>query len=323
MSTSAHRQHTVKETDPTTAAETVSLGGLTWGFIGVVAFSWTAPLTRIAATGGISPAFLAYGRAVVPGILAIFLLAGTRQRWPARTDWPSIVVVAVTCVAGFPILTSMAARTVPASHIAVVIGLVPLATAVCSVVRTGERPPPKFWIAGAVGSAAVVAFVGVDEGAFGRFTTGDAQLIGAVLAVAIGYAEGGVLARKIGAWQTICWALALSLPAMLALTLRHIPAATAFTPATLISFGYLSLVSMFLAFFAWYRGLGIGPVSSISQIQLLQPTLSTLWATLVVGEHPGPAVYAGVVVVLVAATTAIRARAKPGRPANLTARSSS
>jgi len=288
--------------------------GLAWGALGILAFSWTVPLTRVAVTGGLSPELVGYGRAIVPGILAVVLLWATRQRRPRGAEWISIAVVAGGSVIGFPILTSNASQTVPAAHSAVVIGLLPLTTAAFGVLRTGERPRVGFWLASIAGAIAVVAFVGLDHGRFGAVGTGDLLLAAAVLVCALGYMEGGVLARTLGSWQTICWALVTASPVMATLTWATVPdlgaELRAFTPSTGVAFAYLSLVSMFLGFFAWYHGLGIGPVSRVSQVQLLQPILSILWAAAIVGERPGHAVYLGAVVVLALAATAVRARSR-------------
>ena len=42
---------------------------------------------------------------------------------------------------------------------------------------------------------------------------------------------------------------------------------------------------MFLAFFAWYRGLALGGIARIGQVQLAQPVLTLVWAALLLGEQ--------------------------------------
>lgn len=292
--------------------------GLRWGALGILAFSWTLPLTKVAVDSGLSPALVGYGRALVPGVLALVLLLATRQPPPRGKQWVGVAVVAGGGVIGFPILTSLAAHSVPASHAAVVVGLLPLATAACSVLRTGERPPLVFWVASSAGALAVMAFVGLSKGGMRGLASGDLYLLGAVVVCALGYMEGGLLSRTLGAWQTICWALVVSLAPMAILTVTTVPDLGAelggASGAALVCLAYLSLVSTFLGYFAWYGGLGIGPVSRVSQIQLLQPLVSVLWAALIVGERPGAGVIVVAGAVLVAAVTAIRAR-QPSRPA--------
>ena len=192
--------------------------GLGWGLLGVVAFSFTVPFTRVAAHDGLSPLFIGSGRAVVAATLAAIALAVTRQSRPSGGQLPRLGVVAGGVVVGFPLLTSYALTQSSASHGAVVIGLLPAATAVMAVLRGKERVPVSFWLSAALGAAAVVAFAALQNGGLGSLHWADLLLFGAVLAAALGYAEGGLLARELGSWQTVSWALLLAAPLMLVLT---------------------------------------------------------------------------------------------------------
>ncbi|MFK4759505.1 DMT family transporter [Microbacterium sp. ZW T5_45] len=281
--------------------------GLAWGLVGIVAFSFTVPLTRIAVEG-LSPLFIGAGRAVVAAALAAIALIATRQRRPTRRQVGRLAVVAAGVVAGFPLLTSFALTTAPAGHSAVVIGLLPATTAVVVVLRTGERPSRAFWIFAVLGAAAAVAFAAMQGGSIGLHWT-DLMLFGAVIAAAVGYAEGGMLAREFGAWQTISWALIVAFPVMLVLTAASVvvepPSATA---GQWLAFAYLAAVSMFLGFFAWYRGLAIGPMAQVSQIQLVQPVLTIAWAALLLHEPISWTTAAGGLAVIVFAGLAVRSR---------------
>ncbi|SEC28842.1 EamA-like transporter family protein [Microbacterium hydrocarbonoxydans] len=287
--------------------------GLWWGLLGVVAFSFTLPFTRIA-VGGLSPLFIGSARAVVAAVLAAIALTATRQHAPSRRQWWRLAVVAGGVVAGFPLLTSFAMTATPASHGAVVVGLLPAATAVMVVLRTRERPRGAFWVFAALGAACAVAFASMQNGGLGELHAADLLLFGAVLAAAIGYAEGGLLARELGSWQTVSWALVLAAPLMLALTLATaIPHPPVAAPAQWLAFAYLAAVSMFLGFFAWYRGLAIGPMAQVSQIQLVQPVMSIAWAALLLGEQIGWATALGGVAVILCAALAVRTRLVPSR----------
>ncbi|WP_353113893.1 DMT family transporter [Microbacterium sp.] len=300
------------------AAPVSSRAGLGWGFLGVAAFSFTVPLTRIAVEGGaMSPLFVGAGRAVVAAVLAGLALGLTRQRLPRGVQWWRLAVVAGGVVVGFPLLTSFALTTVPASHGAVVIALLPAATAVAAVLRTRERPRRSFWIAAGLGAVAAVLFAVLNGGGLGGLGVSDLLLFGAVVAAAIGYAEGGLLARELGAWQTVSWALVLSAPLMILLTglamAEYPPTGGA---AEWASFAYLAVVSMFLGFFAWYRGLAIGPMAQVSQIQLTQPVMTLCWAALLLGEHLTWVTILGGVAVIGCALLAVRSRsAAPQRVA--------
>jgi len=287
--------------------------GLWWGLVGVTAFSFTVPFTRIA-VDGLSPLFIGAGRAAVAAALAAIALAVTRQRMPTRRQWARLAIVAVGVVAGFPLLTSYALTTASATHGAVVIALLPAATAVMAVLRARERPALSFWLFALLGAAAAVAFAAIHSGGFDRLQWSDLLLFGAVIAAAIGYAEGGMLSRELGSWQTVSWALVLAAPFMIALTaiavVQEPPTAT---PAQWAAFGYLAVVSMFLGFFAWYRGLAIGPMARVSQVQLAQPVMSILWAALLLREPlTWPTVLGGAAVILCAGL-AVRTRLdRPG-----------
>ncbi|WP_037075811.1 DMT family transporter [Pseudonocardia spinosispora] len=291
--------------------------GLLWGLLGVGAFSFTVPFTRIAVqSGGLSPLFIGSGRAVIASVLAASALAITRQRRPRGVQWTRLAVVAAGVVVGFPLLTSFALTSAPASHGAVVIALLPAATAVTAVLRGREHVSSRFWIMAIVGSVVAVAFAAVQGGGLHGLHRSDLLLFGAVVAAAIGYAEGGLLARELGPWQTVSWALVVSAPVMLALagvaTVQHPPTGT---PVEWASFAYLGVVSMFLGFFAWYHGLAIGPMAQVSQVQLVQPVLSICWAGLFLREQITWPTVLGGVAVIACAGLAVRTRlTSPTRP---------
>jgi drug/metabolite transporter (DMT)-like permease len=276
--------------------------------LGVAAFSFTIPFTRVA-VGGLSPLFIGCGRAVVAAALAATALIVTRQRLPRGRQWWRLAVVGAGVVIGFPLLTSYALTTTPAGHSAVVIAVLPAATAVLAVLRGHERPPRAFWIAAALGAVAAIVFASAQGTGPLRLHWADLLLLGAVLAAAAGYAEGGLLARELGAWQTVSWALVLCAPLMLALTVfsvtRQSPQAT---PVQWAAFAYLAVVSMYLGFFAWYHGLALGPMAQVSQVQLSQPVLTIAWAGLLLGEPLTTATIVGGLVVIGCAAGAVRVR---------------
>lgn len=290
------------------ARQALPANGLWWGLLGVAAFSFTVPFTRVA-VGGLSPLFTGSSRAVIAAVLAAAALTLTRSALPRSGQWARLGVVAGGVVVGFPLLTSYALTSAPASHGAVVIGLLPAATAVLVVIRVRERPAPSFWGFAALGAVAAVGFASLQGGALGTLHLSDLLLFGAVLAAAVGYAEGGLLARELGTWQTVSWALVIAAPLMVALTvgswLGQPPAAT---PVQWLALAYLGVVSMFLGFFAWYRGLAIGPMAQVSQVQLVQPVLSILWAALLLHEQLTWPTIVGGLAVIACAALAVRIR---------------
>lgn len=297
--------------------------GLGWGFLGILGFSLTIPATR-AAVPALGATFVGLGRAIVAALLAAALLVALRERPPARRHWPGLATVALGVVLGFPLCTSLALARLPAAHGAVVVGLLPAATAVMAVLRAGERPPRGFWVACIAGVAAVLAFA-LAEGA-GRPQVPDLLLLLAVALAALGYAEGGRLARELGGWRVICWALIVAAPVLVLPVSHSLPRHG--LDAGLgpwLGFAYLSGVSMFLAFFAWYKGLALGGVARVGQVQLLQPLLSLGWAAALLGEHVGAGTVAaaGVVVASVAwgrragRSTRSASAARPPAPSHL------
>ena len=260
--------------------------GWALGFGGVVLFSVTLPATRIA-VADFDPVLVGLARALIPAILAGLVLAATRQRLPARADILRLLLASTGIVYGFPILMSVAMKDLPSAHGAVVTGIMPIATAAVGAMVSGDRPSLGFWLCGAAGSALVVAYA-LGQGASG-LAWADLLLVIGILTAALGYAVGGQAARRLGSWQTICWIMVLALP----ITLMIIPVLNPGLPdhppsprawAGLI---YVVIVSQFLSFFAWYAGLALGGVTRVSQLLLLQPCLTLLFAALVAGEILG------------------------------------
>ena len=254
-----------------------------YGFVGVLIFSLTLPATRIALTG-FDPVFVGLGRAIVAAGLSLILLVITRQTIPAAKFFPNFAIVAGGVVIGFPLLSAIAMKDAAASHGAVITGLMPLSTALCGVWRAGERPSLGFWVFAGLGSALVIGFALLRGG--GSMRMADLALIGAVAAAGLGYAEGAVLSRTFGSWQVICWSLILATPVLLPIVLQHLPSNFAAVPVNaVLAFLYVSIFSMFLGFFAWYRGLALGGIARIGQIQLIQPFLTILASAVLLGEH--------------------------------------
>ncbi len=220
---------------------------------------------------------------MIGAVVAGAALLITRAPLPSRDQWRSLAIVAGGCGIGFGLLSALALEHTTATHAAVVTGLLPVGTAIAAVVLGGERPRPIFWLASLAGTAAVVAYT-LSRGA-GGLQGGDVLLLLALVAAALGYAEGGRLARTMPGWRVIAWgligALPISLPvAALALN-AHVPHPGT---AALAGFAYVSLVSVFLGFFAWYRGLASAGVARASQVQLAQPLLTIAWSALLLGE---------------------------------------
>ncbi|MGW3684173.1 DMT family transporter [Streptomyces prasinus] len=307
--------------------------------LGVIAFSLTFPATAWGLEG-FGPWSLVAVRCVLAGLIAggCLLAAGARARapeagardpeagaagapvrpredparWrgaplPARRHWPGLAVVAAGVVLGFPLLTTLALQTSTTAHAAVVVGLLPLTTALFSALRVGSRPSRTFWAAALAGAAAVAVFTVRQSG--GALTTADLYLFGALMVCAAGYTEGGRLARVMPGWQVIGWALVLCLPlavpaAALALAVEPVRL-TAHSVAGVL---WVAAGSQFLGLVVWYRGMAAIGIPRASQLQLAQPLLTLVWSVLLLGEHPTAAAPLTAAAVLVCIAVTQRAR---------------
>jgi drug/metabolite transporter (DMT)-like permease len=252
------------------------------GLLGVLIFSGSLPATRVA-VGEFNPLFLTSARAVIAALLGMALLLLLRQTRPARTDLGSLAIVAIGVVIGFPLLTALALQHITAAHSVVFIGLLPLSTALFGVLRGGERPRPAFWLFSVAGSLLVAGFA-LTKGSSASLT-GDVLMVAAIILCGLAYAEGAALSRRMGGWQVISWALILSLPVTAGFALWSIPSVwTGIGTPAWIGFSYVSTFSMLIGFVFWYRGLAIGGIAGVGQLQLLQPFFGLLLASLLLSE---------------------------------------
>lgn len=276
--------------------------GLINGLLGVIIFSGSLPATRLA-IADFDPVFLTVARAAIAGVLGAALLFLSGEKRPARCDIIPLLIVAFGVVVGFPLFTAIALQHVTAAHAIVFVGLLPLATAIFGVMRVGERPRPAFWLFSILGSVLVVGFA-LSQGVTAS-PIGDGLMLAAIIVCGLGYAEGARLSRTVGGWQVISWALVLSFPIMLPLALFSMPATFAGIgqPAWL-GLVYVSLFSMLIGFVFWYRGLALGGIAAVGQLQLLQPFFGLALAATLLGESVSAtmlAVTVGVILCVVGA----------------------
>lgn len=287
--------------------------GMALGLLAVVIFSLTLPMTRVV-VHDVNPVLAALGRALVAAIPAAALLFWRKQPLPTRSQLKGLCLVVLGVILGFPVLSSWAMRTLPASHGALVNGLQPLMVAFFAAWLSHERPSRAFWVCATVGSLLVLAYAFI-QGA-GTVSAGDLLMVLAIVLGGLGYAEGGRLAREMGGWQVICWALVVASPILagpvLWLAWQHEgPIAT---PAWW-AFGYISLFSQFIGFFAWYAGLAMGGIARVGQVQLLQIFFTMVFSALFFGERIDAMTWAFaaavVATVVLGRKTAVRAKTIP------------
>lgn len=256
--------------------------GMLLGLMGVLVFSFTLPVTRLIVPF-MDPIFLGLGRSVIAGIVATFILIILKQPLPTKRQVGLLLLTACGVVWGFPVLSALGMKTVPASHGSVVTGLLPLLTVVFATLITKERPSVGFWIAALIGATLVISFSALKGGS--ELNTGHLYLIGSSIIGGMGYAFGGKVSKEMGGWQVICWALVLSFPITLTGAWMFKPDDFFSFPSYVYpSFLYLALASQLFGFFFWNRGLVLGGIARVSQIQLLQPFLSIIAAIIILGE---------------------------------------
>ena len=255
--------------------------GLLLGLLAVAAFSLTLPATR-AALVSFDPVFVCAARIVLAaGPAAIYLAAG-RHRWPNRSEFKALCAVVAGVVFGFPLFSALAMQHVDASHGGVVLGIMPLTVAATGALVYKERPSPTFWLFAVLGSAVVVAFSLMRSR--GGIEPADLYLLIAVITASVAYAVGATVSRSLGGLQTISWALLMALPIWIPTLILFFPDTLAGTPGAWIGLLYVALISQFLAFLPWFRGLALGGIARVGQTQLLQPFLTIIASALLLGE---------------------------------------
>jgi drug/metabolite transporter (DMT)-like permease len=255
--------------------------GLVLGLFAVTLFGASPPATR-AAVEALDPYFVTAARGAAAGLLALGVLAVLRRPVPWR-DLPVLVLISLCLVVGFPGMMALALTTLTSAHGGVILGLLPIATAIAAVFVAGERPSLFFWAMSLLGAVLVVAF-SLPHGGIVP-SPADLLLIVAVAICGTGYALAGNLSRRMPGWEVISWAVVLSLPVLLPLTLILWPQEAASAPwPSWAGLAYVALVSQYLGFWLWNSALAIGGVARIGQLQLLQTFATLAIAAVLLGE---------------------------------------
>lgn len=287
--------------------------GLLWAFVGVLLFSMSVPMTKVA-VGGFDPFFTAAGRAVIAGALAVVLLGIRRVPFPERRHLKPLLFTMLGAVFGWPILIALALQRTTSAHVAVIAAFMPLTTALFAVLRHRERVSGQFWLAACTGTAALVVFALSRGGADGADLTADLLVVGAVLASSWCYVEGAAVSREMPGWQVISWVVVLALPVTVPWMLTlWFTAQTAYDPTGVewLALIGLGVSSMYLGFFAWYRGLALAGTARGGQVQQLQAPLTLVWSAWWLGEAVTPGTVLTAFVVIACVVWAQRARPAP------------
>jgi drug/metabolite transporter (DMT)-like permease len=284
--------------------------GVAWALLGVVLFSFSVPLTKIAVEG-FDPFLTATGRAAIAGAIALVLIVWHRVPLPPRNQLRPLLMTMLGAVFGWPILLALALERTTSAHAAVIAAFMPLTTALIAVLRTHERVSWQFWIAAGAGTTALLAFALSRGGAEGGDLVADALVACAVVASSWCYVEGASVTKTMPGWQVISWVVVLALPVTVPASAaiwwlthaHHDPTAGAWTSLVL-----LGVSSMYLGFFAWYRGLALAGIARGGQVQQLQALLTLVWSAILLGEHVTRVTVLAAVAVIVCVVWAQRAR---------------
>ena len=256
--------------------------GLMLGLMTITAFGLTLPVIRMIGDE-LDPLIISMGRAAIAGLIAAAILRWRKISFPTLDERRQLYMVIAGVVLGFPLFSAWAMQLVPAAHGGVVLGVLPLLTALVGSLIAGEKPSVAFWLVSLVGGVLVVLYMVLAQGL--KLQLGDLLLLLASIAAAVGYASGGQLSRQIPGWQVICWALVLALPITVPPFLWHLPEAWQTSGLeSWLGFLYLAVVSQLFGFFFWYRALALGGIARVSQVQLLQPFVTIAAAWIWLGE---------------------------------------
>jgi drug/metabolite transporter (DMT)-like permease len=260
--------------------------GLWWAFVGVLLFSFSVPMTKVAVEG-FDPFLTATGRALIAGVVASAVLLVRRVPLPAREHLRPLAFTMVGAVFGWPILLALALQRTTSAHVAVIAAFMPLTTALFAVLRAGERVSRQFWVAAGAGTTALVVFALSRGGAEGGDLVADLLVVGAVLFSSSCYVLGAQITKVMPGWQVISWVVVLALPITLPVSLLLWWSTHASYDTTTVQWAAmlgLGLSSIYLAFFAWYRGLAMAGVAYGGQVQQVQALLTLVWSALLLGE---------------------------------------
>ena len=268
--------------------------GFLLGFIGVVIFSLTLPITRHLTQIDFTSLEIGFGRGFLAGIASVLILLFKGQfkteNLPSKTDLRKLIIVAIGVVFAFPIFTAIAMQTIPAGNGGIVLAAVPLSTAIFAGLLSEENPTTKFWGIAVIGFITVIVFrlltndLGITNIGFGDFA-----LLVCVVIGGMGYAQGGILGKAMSGWKVICWALVISLPLVIPLTIlnfdvTHLIQVANDSFVSILLFAFLCLFNNLIGFFFFYEGLGIGGVARVSQVDLFRPFFTFFFSAVFLGE---------------------------------------
>lgn len=263
--------------------------GYALAFLGVVVFALTLPVTRWIVQADsidpLSPLFVTVCRATIAGLCGLAYLYGQKVLvLPKKRNnglISALLISALGTVLAFPFFLGLGLTQAPSVQAAVVTGFLPICAAVFASLYFKQQQPLTFWLCALTGLLLIVAFSAYQG--LGVLRLADLFLVLAVVTGAAGYVAGVRVSSVMPASHAISWVLVISLPLTLPATIWLWPS-TPFTFSHIIGLSYLGVFSMWLGFIAWYKGLVLGGMIRVSQVQLLQPFVALVLSAWLLGE---------------------------------------
>jgi drug/metabolite transporter (DMT)-like permease len=261
--------------------------GFLYAFLGVLLFSASLPFTKLALKS-FDPLLTAFARPLIACTLAVPFMLYRKVPMLPRDLWRPMFFTTLGAVFGWPILIALALDRSTSEHVAVIAAIMPLTTAIIATLKYRRRASNQFWIASILGTTLLVLFALSRGGAKGENGIADLLTCGAVLASSYCYVEGAGLTSRLPGWQVISWIVVVGAPVSLigaTITYAHTRHAYHFHVSALIGLLAIGYSSMYLGFFAWYRGLKDLGVTHGSQVQQFQAIMTLGWSALFLHEH--------------------------------------
>lgn len=272
--------------------------GLFLGLLGVICFSFTVPMTKLALLS-FNPWLVSFGRLAGAGLISLVILQQQGKLFLIKKHLRTLLGISLGVGMGFPVLMTVAMQSTSSSHAGIVLALLPLTTALFGTVVNRESHKPVFWVVSATGCLTVLGYVLLRDQV--TFQTADLLLLGATLSAGLGYTLGARLTKTVSGLDVICCALVIVLPISIpatALAWTYAPPADLQANA-LTGFVYVTLFSQLFGFVPWYKGLALGGVALVSQLQLLQTFFTLLISAWMLGESIGFIEYGIAILVII------------------------
>jgi len=252
--------------------------GIAKGFVAVALFSLTVPMTKVALTG-FSPEAIAAIRVFIAGLFSLFLIGKLSARIPTLKESAGLILAGLGICVGFPYGISLTLMHTSAVEMGVALAALPLLTAIIAVFISKERHNLGFWISAFAGFGLLAHYF-----SNGLSVDMPFALLVTLVSSAFGYAIGGHVAKTLGGWQTICWMMIFYLPVSAFSFGYYAPDGFEWNLEAALALVYLGLISQWLGFHFWYDGMAKAGIGRISQLQLLQPFMTLVFAALILGE---------------------------------------